>query len=147
MTRLYIKRKRPGKAFRTQHSMQELRTNPKEEIVNDLMKICQDNERNPFERLLVENADDEIITNELWDMKAVMAMEEFQLEAALLAMKKIPRTEWDIYGRFDPFRPTIKDCMSCPHSKDSLDLFNRGMILEVVVPGISCAARKTVFSR
>ncbi|MGK0365133.1 MAG: hypothetical protein ACI85O_002198 [Saprospiraceae bacterium] len=130
MTRLYTKRKRPGKAFRTQHSMQELRTNPQEEIVNDLMKICQDTERNTFERLLVENADDEVITNELWDMKAVMAMEEYQLEAALLAMKKIPRTDWDKYGRFDPFRPTIKDCMSCPHSKDSIDLFNRGMLIE-----------------
>lgn len=126
MTALYKKRKKPGKAFRTQYSLDDLRPNLQEDIINDLLAVCEDSERNPFERLLVENKDDELVTNELWDMKAVMALQEYQLEAALLAMRKIPRTEWNNFGRFDPFRPTVKDCISCPHSKDSIDLFNRG---------------------
>lgn len=133
MAALYKKRKKPGKAFRSQFGLDDLRPNPKEEVVNELLEICLDKDRNDFERLLVENNEGDPITNELWDMKAVLALQEYQLEAALLAMKKIPRTEWDNFGRFDVFRPTVKDCISCEHSKDSIDLFNRGnLIIELL---------------
>ncbi len=133
LTLLYQENKRPGKAFRTQYDLKDLRANPQEDIIDDLLKIAQKPDRNPLERLYIRTKDDDLITDDLWDMKAVLAMQEFQLEAALLALKKIPRTEWDKFGRFDAFRPTINDCQSCAHSKDSIDLFNRGTLIQEIL--------------
>lgn len=129
MSVLYKKNDHPGKAFRSEHQILALKTNLQEDVINDLMNVCLNDNRNPFERLMVENKNGELITNELWDMKAVLALQDYQLEAALLAMRKMPRTEWDKFGRFDPFRATVRDCISCPHSKDSIDLFNRGDLI------------------
>lgn len=130
MIALYQKDKRPGKAFRMQYKLKGLRANPQEDIIADLLKITEKQDKNPLERLLVRGKDDELITNELYHMKAVLAMQDYQLEAALLALKQMPRTTWDDFPEYDPFRPTIIDCMSCKHSTDSLDLFNRGELIQ-----------------
>ena len=133
LTLLYQENKHPGKAFRTQYGIKDLRANPQEDVIDDLLKITKKTDRNPLERLYIRNKEGDLITDDLWDMKAVLAMQEFQLEAALLALKKMPRTEWDKFGRFDAFRPTIKDCQSCAHSTDSIDLFNRGTLIQEIL--------------
>lgn len=129
-TSLYREYGRPGKAFRSQYGLEDLRMNPREEIIEDLLKIAIDPNQTSLERLLLQDRKGNDMTNALWDMKAVNYLRDYQLEAALESMKEIPRTRWDEFGRFDPFRATVVDCISCPHSKDSIDLFNRGQLIE-----------------
>ncbi|MBR9922337.1 MAG: hypothetical protein GYB31_15985 [Bacteroidetes bacterium] len=130
LVQLYRDGGRPGKAFLARHTLDDLRMNPQEDILNDLQKVPGESERTPIERLLFRDKEGRDIRSELFDMEAVLLFQEHQLEAALRLYKKIPRPSWDAFGKFDPFRGSFVDCLSCAHSKDTADLYNRGELLE-----------------
>ena len=132
-TAMYEEMKRPGKAFRCQHELADLRPNPQEDIILDLMKIFQESDPSPLERLFSENPDGSSIKNDLHDLRALIYMQDNNFEAAFEELREIPRTRWGDYGVFDPFRATLKDCISCPHSKDSIDLYTRGAVVERIL--------------
>jgi hypothetical protein len=73
------------------------------------------------------------MTYALFDLQAVFLFQENRLEEALRAYQEIPRTQWDDFGKFDPFRATIHDCLECPHSKDTSDLYNRGQLITELI--------------
>ncbi|MCB0706156.1 MAG: hypothetical protein KDC34_12630 [Saprospiraceae bacterium] len=130
LVQLYEDNHRPGKAFLARYTLNDLRMNPKDDVLDDLQKVPPESERTPIERLLFRDDEGADIRSDLYDMEAVLLFQNFQLEAALQVYKKIPRTKWDNYGPFDPFRGSFTDCISCAHSKDTADLFNRGELLE-----------------
>lgn len=132
-TAMYEEMNRPGKAFRCQHELSELRPNPQDKIILDLMKIFQESTPSPLEELFAENPDGSSIKNDLHDMRAILYMHDNNFEAAFEEYREIPRTRWGDYGVFDPFRATLKDCISCPHSKDSIDLYTRGAVIERIL--------------
>ena len=129
---LYRRAGRPGKAFLTHQRFTDLRRAPDEVIINDLLKVA--NEENPsgIERLLLDRAGGSgTIRNGLYDLKAMQLMREGQFEAALEVMKEIPRASWDDFGRFNPFIPKLKDCINCPRA-DTVN-YNRGELLERLI--------------
>ena len=130
MAALYKAAGHPGKAFICQHSLKDLKPNPQEDILNDLLTVAQDEKQTQFERLLTGNAKGEKITNDLWDIKASLLMSENYPEAALEAFKGIPRTQWDDFGVFNPFRETLNDCINCRYARDTSELYNKGELLE-----------------
>ena len=130
LVQLYQDHDRPGKAFLAQYTLDELRFNPQEELLDDLIEIAEKADRTPIERLLFRDEEGADIYYDLIDMQATLLFQSYQLEAAYQIYKKIPRTQWDEYGPFDPFRGTFNDCISCPHSQDTSDLYNRGELME-----------------
>lgn len=124
---------RPGKAFRSHHTLRDLKLNPQIDIIDDLLKICLNQDRNSLERLFVEDDDKKLITNELYNTKAMLLMQEGQLEAAYRVFRNIPRSEWDDFGRFAPFVPMYLDCVHCERTQDSASLFNRGQLIETML--------------
>lgn len=130
---LYEEYGEKGKAFILQHSLQDLKLNPNHPLIDDLLAISTKADRNPLEILLTTDAQGRDITNALWDLKATLYMQQNNYEAALEMYKEIPRAEWDRFAISDPFRPTIRDCFSCPHSKDTSDLFNKGEFFQEIL--------------
>ena len=134
LSKLYEEAGHPGKAFLCEHPISDLKANPKEEIIRDLLlSHVADSIITPFERLLLEDNKGELITGQLLDMKAVNLMHEYQWEAALEAYRGISREVWDDFGVFMPFRETIKDCVHCLYRRDTIDMFNRGELLEEIL--------------
>lgn len=132
MTWLYNKAGQTGKAFLSQYPLKELKPNPQMELLNDLLATALKPDQSKFERLLM----DENPTNELLDMKATLLMSEGQMEAAFETFKRIPAEQWNDYGQFDPFRETLKDCISCYVRTDSISLssyYNKGELLEALL--------------
>ncbi len=121
--------KSPGKAFRCHNSLTELKPNPKIEIIDDLLGLCKKEDKNRFEKNLVEDDKGNSLENDLLDIKATFLMTQRQLEAALEVLKEIDRAEWDNYGLFDPFEERLNDCVFCPR-RDTSELLNKGEILE-----------------
>lgn len=131
LSKLYTEAGHPGKAFLCEYPLSDLKANPKEEIIRDLLLThTSDSIISPFERLLLEDNKGKLITNSLLDMKAVNLMQEYQWEAALEIYRGISREVWDDFGVFMPFRETINDCVNCLYRRDTIDMFNRGEIME-----------------
>ncbi len=122
----------PGKAFLSQHPLNDLLPNPDEEILRDLLLVMTaDSIFTSFERLLTEDSEGNKITDALYDMQAVNLMQNYQWEAALRTYKNISREIWDDFGVFMPFRETINDCLfDCLYRRDTSEMFNRGELLE-----------------
>ena len=128
---LYQRADRPGKAFLTHNTFRQLQAAPDEVIIEDLLKVVNQDDLTGIERLLVTQAGGESIRNGLYDLKAMQLMREGQFEAALQVFKEIPRTAWDAYGRYNPFTPKLNDCVNCPRA-DTLN-YNRGELLERLI--------------
>ena len=126
---LYQTSDQRGKAFLSRYQLSDLRANPREEIMDDLLQLVRKPEPTAIERLLMESAG-ERLNYALYDLQATRYIQEGQFEAALEMMKRIPRDDWDRYGVFDPFVPSLRDCINCEHSRDTAELYNRGELLE-----------------
>jgi len=134
LTQLYANAGHPGKAFLCQYPLKKLKPNPQEEIIQDLLQTLRsDTIVTPFERLLTEDEKGMPITNKLLDMQAVIFMQKYQWEAALRVFKDIPREQWDDFGVFMPFRETLNDCVHCLYRRDTLEMYNRGELLEALL--------------
>ena len=118
-----------GKAFLASNHLEDLRYHAREDLVTDLFRLVRREDLTRIEELLIGRSQRELDFF-LSDLQAVRFMQEGQFEAALRMMKRIPRAEWDRFGVFDPFVPTLRDCISCAHSRDTADLYNRGELLE-----------------
>ena len=128
---LYRQAGRPGKAFLTHNRFADLRRAPTEVLVEDLLKVATKEDPTGIERLLLERAGGGSIRSGLYDLKAQLLMREGQFEAALEIMKRIPRTEWDALGTYNPFQPKLRDCVNCPRA-DTIR-YNRGELLERLI--------------
>ena len=128
---LYQRDNQPGKAFLTHRSFAELRRQPDELIIEDLLKMTDQEDLTGIERLLINRSGAGNLRNDLHDLKAMQLMREGQFEAALRIFKEIPRTEWDSYGRYNPFVPQLNDCVNCPRA-DTLN-YNRGELIERLI--------------
>ena len=71
--------------------------------------------------------------NELLDIQATMLLSEYQIEAALELYKLIPRTQWDNYGVFQPFRQVFNDCINCLYPADTSAMYNKGELMEKIL--------------
>jgi hypothetical protein len=127
---LYEKASQPGKRFLTKNTLKDLKPHPREDILRDLMILAKNTHRTRFENMLLSNHEGESLTNELLDVQATMLMREYQLEAAFELYKEIPRTEWDKYGVFQPFKQNFDECVHCYENIDSSAMYNKGEMLE-----------------
>jgi len=127
---LYKKNRLPGKAFLIRNTLNDLKPNPKEEILRDLMVMAQNPDLNRFEKILLTDHEGNSLAYELLDMRATMLMREYQIEAAFETYKEIPRTQWDNFGVYQPFMQIFDECVSCPRAIDSTAMFNKGEMLE-----------------
>ena len=118
-----------GKAFLFQHRLQELRPNLQPDILDELIEICLDPNRTKLETQLVAQGDSTFLYP-LLAMKATYLMNNYQFEAALETMKKMPRVEWDNFGLFYPFIDRVKDCVHCKGWPDNISPLNKGELLE-----------------
>jgi hypothetical protein len=133
LSNLYLKEGSIGKSYLCHDTYSDLKRAQPEDIIKDLVKLVEKPELNNLEKLLLSQETEFIMKDELYDLLAVFYMQEGNFEAALESYRKIPRTNWDNFGIHDPFRATITDCHSCPHSKDTIDLFNRGEFMEEIL--------------
>lgn len=131
MAALYRQNDRPGKAFLCINSFDELRANPKMELVEDLLKMAQKKEHNAFERMLLKN----LTANDLLDMKASLHMARGELEAAYETYRRMPAANWDDYDLYNVFKETTKDCIRCYQRRDTTtaNLLNKGELLEKLI--------------
>ncbi|MCB0635292.1 MAG: hypothetical protein KDC54_01670, partial [Lewinella sp.] len=118
-----------GKAYLMEFSLAQLRANPQVDIIDELLFICRKEDRNRFERELVEREDGTTIEYELLDALAAYQLSQGQLEAALETMKEIPTSHWDDYGNYNPFVRRFHDCVECP-LPDTVTSFNRGQVIQ-----------------
>lgn len=127
---IYKKEGRPGKAFLQHYQLKELMPNPKLEIIDDLLKVCNDPNLNRLERDLVAQGDS-TIKNDLLDIKATMLLNQYEQDAALEVLKEMPRADWDHYGLYNPFIEQINDRVHRRYP-DSVQLYNKGELIELM---------------
>lgn len=130
---LYDKEGAAGKSYLCHKTYDDLKRAQPADIIKDLVLLIERGDLNNLEQLLLTQGTDFIMSDELYDLLAVHHMQEGNFEAAMESYRMIPRPNWDNFGVYDPFRATIKDCHECPHSKDTLDLFNRGEFIEEIL--------------
>jgi hypothetical protein len=118
-----------GKAYLMEYSLAQLRANPDPEIIEELLFICRKEDRNRFERELVEREDGSTIEYQLLDALAAYQLSLGQLEAAMETMKQIPPNRWDDFGTYNPFVRRFRDCVECP-LPDTVTFFNRGQVIQ-----------------
>lgn len=118
-----------AKAYLMEYSLTQLRLNPRMDVIDELLLICAKEDRNRFEKELVEKEDGTTIALELLDLKSAYLLSNGQLEAAQEVMKEIPLAEWDNLGIYNPFIRRFKDCVHCP-IPDTVTTFNRGELIE-----------------
>lgn len=128
---LYTNSQSPGMAFLCKNKLNDLFTNPPDEMINDLLKICEKSPKTDFERSLVQPAGFTIKYN-LLDLKAMKLLAKGKTEAALEIYKKIPRTNWQDFGTFNPFEERIRECVNCS-LKYETELFSKGEIMEKII--------------
>ncbi|RME95827.1 MAG: hypothetical protein D6772_12685, partial [Bacteroidetes bacterium] len=126
---LYRQEGEGSKAYLMEYGLRQLRIKPEPEIIDELIFLCQKEERSEFEDKLVLNDDGETILYDLLDVKAALYMRSGALESALEVMKDIPPNERDLYGLYNPFVRRFKDCVHCP-LPDSVTTFNRLDLIE-----------------
>ncbi len=131
MAALYEENGNPGMAFLCHHSLEDLRPNPKPRLVDDLLAAARKEERNRFEKVLVEPREGETIADDILDMKAVYQLSDFRPEAALASLKEMEPV-WDNYGLFNPFVERIRDCVHCPLPSGA-EVFNRRSLVQRLV--------------
>jgi hypothetical protein len=120
MAHLYQQADRPGKGFLAQHPPRELSYNPDPEVLDDLISVSNKVDKSGYERILLQNRQGKDITNDLWNMKGIYFLSRFQMEAAVESFKRIPATEREQFGLFNPFYFRFSDCVHCPPPKDTL---------------------------
>ncbi len=126
---LYTENNRPGKGFLVGHSFQDLKINPREDLIDDVLALTEQKDFSRYERDLLRKEDNVRLRKELIAMKTTMLFAKGELAAALEEFKKIDPTEWDDYGLFNPFIERYTECINC-RLKDTSSLLNRGQIIE-----------------
>ena len=131
MAQLYQQHGHPGKAFLCINSFDELKANPKMELLDDLLQMASKKEKNAFERMLLKN----LTANDLLDIKASLYMANGELEAAYETYRRMSATNWDDYGLYNIFKETTKDCIRCYQNVDTTttSLLNKGELLEKLI--------------
>ncbi len=129
----YALHRSPGKAFRMQYNIRDLKPNPQLDIINDLLNIFKKVEKageepSKLELAFITKKDGTTIEAELLDMKATLLLSEGKPEAALEAFKALPRDQWDNY-QFYVYRDSLTDCVNCK-PQDSVEYLNKVELLE-----------------
>ena len=121
-----------GKAFLEEHTLKELKYNPQLELIEELIAICNKENRSKLEDEMVLKADGvTTIESDLWDLKGTYYLGQMQLEPALEAFRRMPRKDRDDYGLFNPFREAFVDCVNC-RIIDTAG-YNKTVILEQIL--------------
>lgn len=126
---LYQRYRMPGKAFLAHYPFRDLRINPQETELNDLLAMLQQRRLNRMERNLLKQGDTLLTVNDIHMLKATVLLDQYQLAASLEEMKKIDRNAWTDYGVWAPFIERFHDCVHCP-IRDTVTFLNRGEIIE-----------------
>lgn len=120
----------PGKSFRMQHTLSDLKANPQLRIVDDLLRVCRKEKPTRLERALIAVKGGGTIGNDLLDVRGTILLGQNKPEAALEALKSQPRSEWNNILLY-PFRDSLVDCVSCL-PVDSADYYSKIMLLEKI---------------
>lgn len=132
-TQLYKSSGSVGKSFISQYSLEDLQLNPQMDVIDDLLRIIQQPQRNRFEKSMVEKANGTTIAPELLDLKSSLLLYQNLPEAAVETLKEVDRSDWDNLdpepGIYAPFVDRINDCVNCI-LPDSLTRYNKGELIE-----------------
>ena len=128
ISQLYSADGHPGLAFRCHHTMLELKYHPQEDLINDLLLICEKEDRNRLEEAMVIDEGGNNLKYVLMDMKATLKMSQGQLEAALEILRRIPLEERDAW-QMNPFYERLYDCVEDCSLPDSTEMFNKEEII------------------
>lgn len=112
LAKVYTAAGEKGKAFRCHHNIYDLAMSPDMEVVEDLIEIEENPDKNRFERAMVADENGNSLRNKLIDIKGTIIFSQFKPEAALKILKGVPATERKVYT-FNPFHESINDCVHC----------------------------------
>ncbi len=130
LTVLYANNKRPGMAFRFQHSLRELHANPQLDVIDDLLEVCNREDRSLLEGMIVINKKGENIRSELLNIKGSYLLSQDEPEIAVESFRLIPPVEWDNY-QYNPFIERLNDCVFCP-LPDSIEYYNKVELVQEI---------------
>ena len=102
-----------GAAFLSEKSLGDLEKNPNMELLDDLIRLTQKQNKTLIERELTTEGG-KTMEPQLWDLKGMYYLSRFQLEAAAEAFQQVPPERR--VRRYTPFADNIKDCIHCPSS-------------------------------
>lgn len=114
MAFLYKRDGHPGWAFRCRYTLNDLKPNPQEDILNDLLAGDADStHHNGLFDAFMMDASGKNIRNDLLDMKGTLLMSQGKLEAAREVLRLVPNSERNKY-QLNPFTESLQDCVECP---------------------------------
>lgn len=125
---LYIKSGEKGKAFRLHHTLDALKMNPDMSMIEDLLRICEKENKSNLEEVLVKKDGLSTIKNDLLLLKGILFFNNGKIEAAAETFRKIPRNFRDQEPKFNPFHEHIIDCVHCPMTDTTM--YDRVGIIE-----------------
>ena len=132
LTFLYHEQGYEGKAFLEEHTLKELKYNPRLDLIEELIALCQKEKRSKLEDEMVLKSDKvTTIESDLWDLKGTYYLGQMQLESALEAYRQMPRKDRDDFGLFNPFREMFTDCVNCRIIDTAA--YNKTFILEQIL--------------
>jgi hypothetical protein len=103
-----------GIAFLCDYQLPHLEKNPKLDLINNLIALCQKPTKSLFERELLMSGGNKTIESQLWNIKGRYHLARFEMEAANEAFKNVPEAEQG--KKYTPFVDKIKDCVNCVQS-------------------------------
>jgi len=129
---LYSNSGHPGKAFRMQHKLSDLKPNPQMEIIKDLLAICKKENKTALEKEMVTYQNGQLMTATLMEMEGTKYFADGKPEPALKIFRGLSTNELNAQ-RYNPFyQPDrLNDCISCP-LPDSSVMYNKKEIIEKI---------------
>ncbi len=113
MGSLYRKSQDKGVAFLCDYQLNDLEKNPKMDLIDNLIALCQKPNKTLFERELTLNGA-KTIESVLWNIKGKLHLSRHELEAAAECFKNVPKAE--LGKKYLPFFEKINDCVNCVQS-------------------------------
>lgn len=128
---LYKDQDNPGLSFLMHHPIEDLAPNPQLPLIEDLIEVCNQEEINKFQKVLINDEAGGTILNDLYDMKGTYYFQKGKLETALEIFKLIPRDERKKHLVNPFFVEPIQDCVHCPLN-DTIVRYNKVELIEKI---------------
>lgn len=128
---LYLRNNQPGKAFLLQHPLADLKVNPEDQFLKELLVMSERERPSRLERELMRTTSDNF-RNDIIATQATFLMGNGELPAARETWNKMDASKWDEYGVSNPFLERINDCVHCP-IRDTANLLSRPAIIDRLI--------------
>ena len=127
----FSKNENPGLAILYKHGLNAVKINPNEQVLQDLRNLAAKEKPDEFEKIMIKISPT-AFNQEIQALYATWLMKLNEWEAAEKAWKKIPISEIELLGKWNPFIERLNECIHCPIKSDERQLTKPQIVAEML---------------